>query len=160
MAFAMMLLAGGGLIAAMAMIRPSGGSGSGGAQAHNMAAMGTPAASTPSPQLPPFEFISQNAQMGYIRAQLYPDLFRELPCYCGCSLPAAKLPHHNLEECFLKPGGGWESHGSGCGVCGNIAAEAQAQMDAGAGPLAIRKAIDARFGDMAPTSLVPPLPSS
>jgi len=117
-------------------------------------------ASTPAPGLPNFEFISDNARMGYIRAQLYPDLFEHLGCYCGCALPAATIPHRSLKDCFLKPSGGWESHGSACGVCGDIAAAAQEGLDAGLSHVQIRQAIDAEFAGLAPGSLSPPPPAS
>lgn len=151
----LVLLAGGaGLIVALATI----GSGSGGSPAtsgHDMSAM-----SKPAPGLPNFEFISDNARMGFIRAQLYPDVFQHVGCYCGCALPQAALPHRSLEECFLKPGGGFQSHGAGCGVCGDIAAEVQKGIDAGLSHLEIRQAVDAKFREMAPNSLVPPPPSA
>lgn len=150
-ALALPLLAGVALIVVLA--RADLSTGGGDMQMHVHATV------APAPGLPGFAFVSDNARMGYIRAQLYPDLFQHLGCYCGCALPAATLPHKSLEECFLKPGGGWETHGSGCGVCGDIAAEAQADLDAGMSPLQIRQAVDARFGDMAPNSLSPPPPA-
>lgn len=149
--FLVMIVGGAALVAALATLgRPAGPAKSAQHQAH---------ASTPTPGLPSFEFISDNARMGYIRAQLYPDLFEHLGCYCGCALPAATVPHRSLKDCFLKPGGGWESHGSGCGVCGDIAAVAQAGLDAGLTHAQIRQTVDAQFADMAPGSLSPPPPA-
>lgn len=51
----------------------------------------------------------------YQGAERHPDVFAEVPCFCGC---AAMLDHRHLLDCFVRADGdGWEAHALGCGVC-------------------------------------------
>jgi hypothetical protein len=50
----------------------------------------------------------------YRFAAAHPGVYSEVPCFCGCD---ATLGHRFLLDCFVRPGGGWEAHASGCGVC-------------------------------------------
>lgn len=51
----------------------------------------------------------------YEGAADHPEVFSEVPCFCGCE---AMLGHRHLLDCFVRADGdGWEAHASGCGVC-------------------------------------------
>jgi hypothetical protein len=50
----------------------------------------------------------------YHLAAEHPRAFGQVPCFCGCE---ATLDHRSLLDCFVRPGGGWERHASGCAVC-------------------------------------------
>lgn len=72
-----------------------------------------------------------------------PEAFSAVACYCGCE---AFLDHRHLLDCFVRPGGGWERHATGCGVC---LAEARDVRDMRADGLPldeIARRIDAGYG--------------
>ncbi|CAB3390905.1 PCYCGC motif-containing (lipo)protein [Kyrpidia spormannii] len=53
------------------------------------------------------------------------ELLQWIPCYCGCGESAG---HKSNRDCFIRavnPDGSvvWNSHGAGCGVCLEIAAQ-------------------------------------
>lgn len=51
----------------------------------------------------------------YEGAAAHPDVFSEVPCFCGCD---AMLGHRHLLDCFVRADDdGWEAHAISCGVC-------------------------------------------
>jgi hypothetical protein len=50
----------------------------------------------------------------YLAARDDAVAFEAVRCYCGCE---PFLSHGNLRDCFVRPDGQWERHGSACGVC-------------------------------------------
>ena len=56
-----------------------------------------------------------HSMAGHYRfAAMHPGVYEQIPCFCGCE---ATLDHRSLLDCFVRPGGGWERHASGCAVC-------------------------------------------
>lgn len=78
----------------------------------------------------------------YEFAAAHHDQMVRVPCYCGC----VALDHSNLFDCFLKPDGGWESHASGCAVCGDETTKVEAALARGEPIESARAAIDDEFG--------------
>ncbi len=93
---------------------------------------------------PAFVYTSAISLESYRLAVREGDLLARLPCYCGC-VDTANPPHRNLKECFIKPDGRFEEHGSTCDLCGKIALDA-ADLQAQGLPLReIRARLDAKY---------------
>jgi hypothetical protein len=60
------------------------------------------------------EDLPPTTQALYLAAQDDATAFEVVRCYCGCE---AFLSHRTLRDCFVRPDGQWERHGSACGVC-------------------------------------------
>jgi hypothetical protein len=86
----------------------------------------------------------------YRVAVLRPDLLRALPCFCGCV--AYSPPHHSLLDCFVKPGGGFESHAAGCSTCQEEAMAARRWADAGLSAPDVRARVIASFESRGPST--------
>ncbi len=102
----------------------------------------------------PLELASVSTDIaGHYRAAAeLADVYREVPCYCGCE---EFLDHRHLYDCFVRADGqGWEAHAAGCGVC--IAESALVRDLTDAGTLAgdIPAAVIDRFGTT-PTTAPP-----
>ena len=69
---------------------------------------------------------------------------RQVPCYCGC----AGLQHRSLEDCFLKPSGGYEEHASGCAVCRDEATDLKRFIDQGQDARTARAYIDTQYSKL------------
>lgn len=79
----------------------------------------------------------------YRAAAADPDAFEAVACYCGCE---AFLDHRHLLDCFVRPGGGWERHATGCAVC-LVEARDVIDLRATGTPISeITRRIDERFG--------------
>ena len=85
----------------------------------------------------------------YTFAAAHEHEFSQIPCYCGCE---EFLDHRNLYDCFVRPDGGWEAHGSGCGVCLGEAVTARRLLEAGQPPAAVRDAVIAQFSSTPATA--------
>lgn len=80
------------------------------------------------------------------------DVYREVPCFCGCE---EFLAHRDLYDCFVRADGqGWEAHAAGCGVCIAESALVRDLTDEGAPVDAIPAAVIDRFGTT-PTTAPP-----
>ena len=113
---------------------------------------GPPAAHGVGPGAPPLELASVPAGIAdhYRHAAAHEDVYRQIPCYCGCE---EFLDHRNLADCFVRAnGGGWEAHAAGCGVCIGEAATAHRLLDQGSSPAEVRAAVIAQFGSTPPTT--------
>ena len=81
----------------------------------------------------------------YRGAESHPDVFAEVPCFCGC---AAMLDHRHLLDCFVRADGdGWEAHALGCGVCLGEAEQVLALVADGAETGAVVDAVIDRWSD-------------
>lgn len=79
----------------------------------------------------------------YRHAAEHADVYRDVPCYCGCDTFA---DHAHLLDCFVRPDGGWEPHAAGCGICLAEAEQVHRRLDAGEDSARIRDAIVEQFG--------------
>ena len=80
----------------------------------------------------------------YEFAAAHPDGMARIPCYCGC----VGLDHGSLLDCFVKPGGGYEEHASGCKVCRDEAVDLQRFIDSGRDVSSARAYIDAQYSKL------------
>ena len=96
-------------------------------------------------------------QQVYEFAARHPEVLQYMPCYCGCE----RIGHTANHSCFVKSRAAdgrvteWDSHGIGCGVCLAVGRDAMALFNSGAKPIAIRAAIDKKYG---PSSMPTPRP--
>jgi hypothetical protein len=83
----------------------------------------------------------------YRFAAAHPDIFREVPCFCGCD---AALEHRVLLDCFVRPADGrWEAHAAGCAVCLREGEVVRQMLAGGATADQIRSEVIGRYGPMA-----------
>ncbi len=104
---------------------------------------------TPSYEVMP-EFLKskpENMQLIYTSASQHKELLEQMPCYCGCG---ESVGHKNNYDCFIhenKENGAivWDEHGTKCGVCLEIAAQAMIDYQNGKSVEEIREDIDAQY---------------
>ena len=122
-----------------------------------------PAPPGPLPPVPLEQYLARPAavvQSVYEFAARHPEVLQYVPCYCGCQ----SLGHKGNHECFVKRRAAdgrvleWESHGSGCQVCVDVARDAMLMFNSGASVPAIRSAIDQKWGSRAQTQTPTPQP--
>lgn len=96
-------------------------------------------------------------QQVYEFAARHPEVLQYMPCYCGCQ----RIGHTANHSCFVKSRAAdgrvteWDSHGIGCAVCLEVGRDAMVLFNSGAKPIAIRDAIDKKYG---PSSMPTPRP--
>ena len=96
-------------------------------------------------------------QQVYEFAARHPEVLQHMPCYCGCQ----KLGHTSNHSCFVKSRAAngrvieWDTHGIGCAVCLGVGRDAMDLFNSGAKPIAIREAIDKKYG---PSAMPTPRP--
>ncbi len=61
-------------------------------------------------------------QQAYGFAQANPKILKQFPCYCGCY---QSVGHNSSYDCFMYPENIYNSHGSRCGVCLDVALTVQ-----------------------------------
>ena len=115
----------------------------------------------PLPALPRVSFDPPvpmaEVQQVYEFAARHPEVLQHMPCYCGCE----RIGHTANHSCFVKSRAAdgrvteWDSHGIGCGVCLAVGRDAMALFKSGAKPIAIRAAIDKKYG---PSTMPTPRP--
>ncbi|WP_425423378.1 PCYCGC motif-containing (lipo)protein [Shimazuella kribbensis] len=100
--------------------------------------------------LPSFvkELDPQIGQVYQLTAQNH-QLLQSIPCYCGCG---ESVGHQNNLDCFvkeIKKNGQvtWDSHGTTCGTCLEIAAESVYLQKQGKTTKEIRKYIDDKYNE-------------
>jgi hypothetical protein len=122
-----------------------------------------PAPPGPLPPVPMEQYLARPVavvQSVYEFAARHPEVLQYVPCYCGCE----SIGHTGNHSCFVKRRAAdgrvleWESHGSGCTVCVDVARDAMLMFNAGASPSAIRTAIDRKWGANARTQTPTPQP--
>ncbi|MCP3029379.1 PCYCGC domain-containing protein [Halobacillus sp. A5] len=77
------------------------------------------------------------------------DLLENIPCYCGCGETAG---HRDNYDCFVHESREdeslvWDDHGTKCGVCLEIAAQAIVDHQDGKSVKEIREDIDKQYED-------------
>jgi len=90
------------------------------------------------------EDLPEAVAVHYRAAETHADVFAAVPCFCGCE---RELAHRSLSDCFVRPDGRWESHGSGCGVCLGEAARVGELVAAGVPTAEIRRTVVAEWDD-------------
>jgi hypothetical protein len=118
----------------------------------------TSMAAQPGGEMPAFARSSSVTLAGYQSAVDNQDLFKMMPCYCGCGMHAQA--HHNLKECFIQPDGTWQEHASSCQTCVNIAADVMSMKGQGLSAKTIRQNIDAKYSKYGPSTNTPPITDS
>ena len=118
----------------------------------------------PLPALPRVSFEPYRpmavVQQVYEFAARHPEVLQYVPCYCGCEREGHVANH----SCFVKSRAAngqvtqWDSHGIGCAICLDVGLEAMTLFNSGARPVAIRAAIDKKFGSRFPSSTPTPRP--
>ncbi|MFD2923359.1 PCYCGC motif-containing (lipo)protein [Halobacillus naozhouensis] len=111
--------------------------------------MGDKRVKTPSYEVMP-KFLKnkpENMQLIYTSASQHKELLEQIPCYCGCG---ESVGHKNNYDCFIhdnKENGAivWDDHGTKCGVCLEIAAQAMIDYQNGKSVQEIRENIDAQY---------------
>jgi hypothetical protein len=93
----------------------------------------------------------------YQLALANPDVFSQIPCYCGC--PAL---HKNVKECFVrdvKPDGTvvWDSMGLSCKICQDIVQDTRQMVRQNKPLVEIRLAIDEKYSRFGPPTNTPPV---
>jgi hypothetical protein len=106
-------------------------------------------------ELPAFAHTSSETLAAYQSAVANQDLFMKMPCYCGCGTHA--IAHHNLNECFIKPDGTYESHAAGCQICIKIAADVVKWQSQGLSAKDIRQNVDSKYSRYGPSTDTPPV---
>jgi len=99
-------------------------------------------------------------QAAYAYALARPDVLQWLPCYCGC----VAMDHRSNLDCFFRGrevAGSftYEEHASYCDVCVDTANLASRMLQSGSDIGAVRAAVDATFGDLAPGTDTPMPPA-
>jgi hypothetical protein len=122
-----------------------------------------PAPAGPLPPIPFEQYLARPVavvQSVYEFAARHPEVLQYVPCYCGCE----RFGHKGNHECFVKRRAAdgrileWDSHGSGCTICVDVARDAMLMFNSGASVTAIRNAIDAKYGTRYPSSTPTPKP--
>ncbi|QKG83326.1 hypothetical protein GXN76_01805 [Kroppenstedtia pulmonis] len=112
-------------------------------------------------QLPGFlDSVDPQIRQVYSLVAKHPDLIKDMPCYCGCG---DSVGHKSNLSCFIrdieKDGKVvWDSHGTKCNVCLQIAAEAASMKTEGKSHTEIRKAIDDQYREGYAKPTPTPLP--
>ena len=86
--------------------------------------------------------LPMDMQQHYRFAAAHPRTYGDVPCFCGCE---AMLDHRSLLDCFVRPGGGWERHASGCAVCIDESAMVKHMVAKGSTDAAIRASVVAAY---------------
>jgi len=89
------------------------------------------------------DMVPANIVKHYELARANPDVYSQVPCFCGCQ---EMLGHRNLEDCFVTPDGGWESHASGCSICTQESQMLMRMMGRGMGAGMMADRVIAEFG--------------
>lgn len=88
----------------------------------------------------------ENMQTLYKVVAQNQELLEQMPCYCGCG---DSVGHKDNYDCFVHENKEtavvWDDHGTKCGVCLEIAAEAIMKFEKGDAVKDIRKAIDEKY---------------
>jgi hypothetical protein len=99
-------------------------------------------------------------QQVYEFAARHPEVLRYVPCFCGCE----RVGHTANHSCFVKSRAAdgrvleWDNHGMGCAVCIDVARDAMTLFNSGTKVVAIREAIDKKYGSHFPSSTPTPRP--
>ena len=98
----------------------------------------------------------------YEFAARHPEVLQYVPCYCGCE----RVGHNGNHDCFVKSRAAngrvteFDSHGIGCTICIDVARDAMVMFNSGSTPVAIRAAIDKKYGGRFPSATPTPKPQA
>ncbi len=102
-----------------------------------------------SDEFPAFVYHSSDSEKGYRLATEQPQLFLQLPCYCGCGM-FADDPHRNLLDCFMNDDGSFDAHASGCSLCLDIAFDGVDWRAQGKSPAEVEALVDEKYEGTGP----------
>jgi hypothetical protein len=90
--------------------------------------------------------VPANIANHYESADANPDVYDEVPCFCGCE---KSIGHRNLTDCFVRSdGNGWDAHAAGCAVCVDESITVRRLMADGTDVPTIRDSIITEFGPL------------
>jgi hypothetical protein len=92
-------------------------------------------------------------QQAYQVAAANPEVFQELPCYCGC----AQIAHKSLYDCYVEAVADdgtliYDLHAVGCGICVDITQDAVRLYDSGQSLEQIHTYIDTSYSRYGPST--------
>jgi len=103
----------------------------------------------------------ETTRRAYEFAARHPEVLQYIPCFCGCE----RGGHKGNDDCFVSGRDAtgkvksWETHGSICQICIDVATMAMQMHNAGAPTSAIRDAVEKQFagheGGHTPTPMPP-----
>ncbi len=102
-----------------------------------------------SGEFPAFVYHSPEAERGYRLATQQPQLFSQLPCYCGCGV-FLDDPHRSLLDCFTNDDGSFDPHASGCSLCLDIAFDGVDWQAQGNSPAEVQALVDEKYEGVGP----------
>lgn len=105
-------------------------------------------------ELPSFAYNSAQTLEGYRIATQIPHVLEAMPCYCGCGLQSG---HRHLKDCFIKPDGSFDDHGSGCSLCDREAIDVKKWLDQNVPIKEIRARIDEKYKKYGSATKTPPI---
>jgi hypothetical protein len=105
-------------------------------------------------ELPSFAYNSAKTLEGYRIATQIPHVLEAVPCYCGCGTQSG---HRHLKDCFIKPDGSFDDHGSGCVLCDREAIDVKNWLDQNVPIKEIRARIDEKYKKYGPATKTPPI---
>ena len=105
-------------------------------------------------ELPSFAYNSAQTLEGYRLAKQIPDVLEVIPCYCGCG---TQSNHRHLKDCFIKPDGSFDEHGSGCDLCDREAIDVKKWLDQKLPIREIRSRIDEEYSRFGVATQTPPI---
>jgi hypothetical protein len=105
-------------------------------------------------KLPSYAYNSAQTLEGYRLATQIPDVLEVIPCYCGCG---TQSNHRHLKDCFIKPDGSFDEHGSGCNLCDREAIDVKKWLDLKVPIREIRARIDEKYSRYGVATQTPPI---
>ena len=105
-------------------------------------------------KLPSYAYNSAQTLEGYRLATQIPDVLEVIPCYCGCG---TQSNHRHLKDCFIKPDGSFDEHGSGCNLCDREAIDVKNWLDQKLPIREIRARIDEKYRRYGVATQTPPI---
>jgi hypothetical protein len=105
-------------------------------------------------ELPSFAYNSAKTLEGYRIATQIPHVLEAVPCYCGCGTQSG---HRHLKDCFIKPDGSFDDHGSGCVLCDREAIDVKNWLDQNVPIKEIRARIDEKYKKYGTPTKTPPI---
>lgn len=122
---------------------------------------GTPQPPAATGSLPPWiERAPFQVQEAYAYVAGHPETTAYIPCYCGCGVHSG---HRSIQDCFVAGRGAdgsvvYDSHGSGCQMCVDIALTTKRMIGDGSPLTAVRKFVDDKYSYLGPPTDTPPIP--
>jgi Protein of unknown function with PCYCGC motif len=82
-----------------------------------------------------------------------PDVFKQIPCYCGCG----SMGHTSNYSCYIQGEQDGETqfdaHALGCGICVDITQDSMRMLKEGKTVAEIRAAVDAKYVQYGPSNM-------